>query len=54
MEFKGKFDRFLLLGDTKNIALFRMEAMSQSCSLLAPASRSCWRFLASLSEWLSL
>ena len=26
MEFIGKFDRFLLLGDTKNIALIRMEA----------------------------
>ena len=26
MEFIGKFDRFLLLGDTNNIAFIRMEA----------------------------
>ena len=25
MEFVGKFDRFLLLGNTKNIAFIRME-----------------------------
>ena len=53
MELIGKFDRFLLLGDTKNTAFIRRKHMSQSCSHVAAASRSCWRFLASLSEWIS-
>ena len=44
MEFIGKFDRCLLLGDTKNIAFMRMEAHEPILLPLAAASRSCWSF----------
>ena len=54
MEFIGEFDRFLLWVILRTLHLSGWKHMSQSCSHLAAASRFSSRFLASLSEWISL
>ena len=45
MELIGKFDRFLLLGDTKNIAFIRMEA----CEPILFPSCCCFKILSKVS-----